>query len=356
MENNLILTQMLMEKSLIQTQLFYEISMSIGMSLDLGCMLKESLTIYLKKLNCLSCIVLKEDKNLLQPSYTPVFSIPRNPLKDKTSILALELINNHTKKDFKNFMNLLPVKGSGEIGKFYYIMNLPGFGLLVLIKGREKFDYSVIKSLKRLNRKLANACISCIYNDNMLAVNKKLGAILNGTVLAIDSIIAKKDPYTAGHGRRVTEFACAIAMKMGLSQEKIDTIRIAGLLHDIGKISVPVEILTKPGGLSEAEFSIIKTHPQTGYEILKEIDFYGPVAQIVYQHHERIDGSGYPNGLSGDDILLETKIISVADVVEAISSHRPYRPSLGIDFAIKEITDNSGKLYDSDVVNAYLAQ
>ncbi len=342
-----------MEKNLIQTQVFYEIAMSIGVSLDLKCMLKHSLTTYLKKLNCLSCIVLKEDKKETH-LYTPVFSIPRNPLKDKTCRLVLDLIYKYKEDDFKNFVSQLPVEGVHGIGRFYYIMNLPGFGLLVLIKGRKKFDFSVIQSLKRLNEKMANVCISCNYNESLLAVNKKLESTLNGTVLAIDSIIAKKDPYTAGHEKRVAKLACDIAGKMGFSQERIDIIRIAGLLHDIGKISVPSEILTKPGRLSEAEFSIIKTHPQTGYEILKVIDFYGPVAQIVLQHHEKIDGSGYPYGLSGSDILLEARIISVADVVEAISSHRPYRPSHGIDAAIKELKDNSGKLYDSDVVNAYL--
>ncbi len=352
MEKNLIQTKILMEKSLIQTQVFYEISMSIGGSLDLESMLRESLTTYLKRLNCLACIVLKPDKDSLR-SYKPVFSIPRNPLTNKTCRYVLELIYKYEKKDLENFIDLVPLTIEDGNGKFCYIMDLPGFGLLALIKGREKFDYSILQYLKRLNKKLANACISCLYNENIVNINIKLEKILNGTVLAIDSLVARKDPYTSGHEKRVSILACDIARKMGLSQKRIDSIRFAGLLHDIGKISVPSEILTKPGVLSEAEFSIIKTHSQTGYEILKEIAFDGPVAQIVLQHHERLDGTGYPNGLLGDDILLEAKIITVADVVEAISSHRPYRPSRGIDAAEKELIENSGKLYDPAVVNAY---
>ena len=175
---------------------------------------------------------------------------------------------------------------------------------------------------------------------------------LAGTIQAIARTVETRDAYTAGHQRRTTEMARAIAFEMGLSKESIDGIRMAGVIHDLGKISVPAEILSKPGKLSDSEFSLIKQHPQAGYEILKEIDFKWPVADIVLQHHERLDGSGYPYNLQKDDILLEARILGVADVVEAMASHRPYRPALGIDDAFEEITVNKGIFYDPDVVDA----
>jgi PAS domain S-box-containing protein/putative nucleotidyltransferase with HDIG domain len=183
---------------------------------------------------------------------------------------------------------------------------------------------------------------------------ERLQMTLEGTVNSLASAIEMRDPYTAGHQRRVTQLACAIAEEMGLPGEQIDGLRLAGLVHDIGKINVPAEILSKPGPLTELEFGLIKMHPQVGYDILKEIEFPWPVAQIVLQHHERMDGSGYPQGLSGEEIILEARILAVADVVEAMSSHRPYRPSRGIDEALEEISHNRGILYDPEVVDACL--
>jgi putative nucleotidyltransferase with HDIG domain len=174
------------------------------------------------------------------------------------------------------------------------------------------------------------------------------------TMEALAKIVEFRDPYTAAHQQRVTQLACAIASQMNLSEDSITAIKLAGLIHDIGKVGVPAEILCNPNRLSEAEFRIIKMHPETGYEILKSLDLPWPIARIIHQHHERIDGSGYPQGLSGEDILLEARILSVADVVEAISSHRPYRPSLGLDYALHEILKNKGRLYDADVVDACL--
>lgn len=168
------------------------------------------------------------------------------------------------------------------------------------------------------------------------------------------STVETGDPYIAGHQRRVADLARAIAKEMGLSAEPIDGIRVAGVIHDIGKISIPGEVLSKPGRLTEIEFGLIKAHPQVGYEILKAIDFPWPVAQIVLQHHERMDGSGYPSGLSSEEILLEARVLAVADVVEAISSHRPYRPALGMDKALEEISRHKGVLYDAGVVDACL--
>ncbi|MCX5835679.1 MAG: PAS domain S-box protein [Deltaproteobacteria bacterium] len=181
-------------------------------------------------------------------------------------------------------------------------------------------------------------------------MRKALGA----TVKAIALVVETRDPYTAGHQKRVVDLARAIAQEMGLSADRVDGIRMAGVIHDIGKIAVPAEILSKPTKLREVEFSLIKIHPEAGYEILKEIESPGAVDQIIFQHHERVDGSGYPQGLCGEEILLEARILAVADVVEAIASHRPYRPSLGIEKAIEEISKNKGIYYDSNVVDACL--
>jgi putative nucleotidyltransferase with HDIG domain len=166
--------------------------------------------------------------------------------------------------------------------------------------------------------------------------------------------VETRDPYTAGHQRRVADLARAIAAEMNLKSEQLDSVRMASMIHDIGKISIPSEILTKPTHLTDLEFNLIKTHSDSGYNILKDIEFPWPVANIVLQHHERMDGSGYPQGLKGSDILLEARIIAVADVVEAISSHRPYRPALGIEAALEEIEKNKGILYDNTVTDACL--
>jgi len=183
---------------------------------------------------------------------------------------------------------------------------------------------------------------------------EKLQRALEETVHALASAVEMRDPYTAGHQRRVTELVCAVAEEMGLPEEQIEGLRMAGLIHDIGKINVPAEILSKPSRLNDTEFSLIKAHSQAGYDILKTIDFPWPLAKIVLQHHERIDGSGYPTGLKGDEILLEARILGVADVVEAMSSHRPYRPARGIDKALEEISTGKGKLYDPRIVDACL--
>ena len=175
---------------------------------------------------------------------------------------------------------------------------------------------------------------------------------MGGVIQAMALTVERRDPYTAGHQRRVSDLARGLAAEIGLPENQIDGIRMAGLIHDLGKICVPAEILSKPGQLTEIEHTLIKDHPQVGFEILKEIEFPWPVAQIVLQHHERIDGSGYPAGLAGKDIIIEAKTIAVADVVEAMASHRPYRPTLGREMALEEILNNKGVLYDPDVVAA----
>lgn len=178
---------------------------------------------------------------------------------------------------------------------------------------------------------------------------------LEDTVQAIATIVEMRDPYTAGHQARVASLAAAIARQIGLSEERVHGIHLAGVVHDLGKIQTPAEILSKPGRLSEIEYRLIKIHAQAGYDILKDIEFPWPIAQMVLQHHERLDGSGYPHGLKGESILFEARILSVADVVEAISAHRPYRPGFGVEVALQEIAKQRGILYDPQVVDACLA-
>ncbi|MBI4300485.1 MAG: HD domain-containing protein [Chloroflexi bacterium] len=182
--------------------------------------------------------------------------------------------------------------------------------------------------------------------------SEKLGRLLDATSEALALTLEMRDPYTAAHQRRVTKLACAIGKELCLPETQIETIRLAGLLHDVGKIHIPAEILSKPERLSENELSIMRSHPRVGYNILKRIDYPSPVAQAVLQHHERLDGSGYPFGLSSERILLEAKVLAVADVVEAMASHRPYRPALGIERGLEEISGRSGVAYDASAVNA----
>jgi len=173
-------------------------------------------------------------------------------------------------------------------------------------------------------------------------------------IFTMAKILELRDPYTAGHQQRVARLACAIAREMGLSEEQVDGIFMAALIHDIGKIYVPAEILNRPARLNDTEMDLVKTHPNIGYDIVREIDFAQPVDRMIVQHHERIDGSGYPNGINNNDMILEARILAVADVVEAMASHRPYRPALSIDDALSEIDKYRNKLYDQRVVDACL--
>lgn len=182
----------------------------------------------------------------------------------------------------------------------------------------------------------------------------QVSSVLDGVVHAMSLSIDARDPYTAGHQKRVSDLASEIAMGMGLSEDQITGIRMAGEIHDLGKIAVPAEILSKPRKLTDVEYRLIQTHPEVGYNILRQINFPWPIAETVYQHHERFDGSGYPRGLKGEEILPEARIMAVADVVEAIASHRPYRPALGIDAAVEEIRNQRDAFYDPEVVDACL--
>ncbi len=176
--------------------------------------------------------------------------------------------------------------------------------------------------------------------------------LLMGCLNSLGKIVELRDLYTASHQRRVTRLARAIARQLSLPEDQIIAITVAGLLHDIGKICVPTAILNKSGQLTDAEFFMVKSHPEFGYDIVKDIEFEWPIADIILQHHERLDGSGYPHGLTGDQIRFETQVLSVADVVEAMAAHRPYRPSLGIEQAMSEILDKSGTEFNPEVVSA----
>ena len=237
------------------------------------------------------------------------------------------------------------------------------FGVLTLYSGyTDAFGDEEVALLEQMAGDLAFGILSQrTRHERDEAQNKikkqlsQLESNLEGTIKAMTRVVELRDPYTAGHETRVAELAVAIAKEMGLTDEQVHGIHLAGEVHDLGKIQIPAEILSMPRRLTEIEYSLIKGHPQAGYDILKDIDFPWPIAQMVLQHHERIDGSGYPQGLKGDEILLEARILCVADVVEAMSSHRPYRPGLGIDVALAEISKQRGVYYDSQVVDACLA-
>jgi putative nucleotidyltransferase with HDIG domain len=193
-----------------------------------------------------------------------------------------------------------------------------------------------------------------VQTEKLKESYRKSQIILDGIVKTLSKIVETRDPYTSGHEDQVAKIACRIAKAMNLSDEQLSLIHISATLHDIGKISVPSEILTKPSSLTNLEREIIKNHCKVANDILINIEFPYPVAEIIYQHHERIDGSGYPRGLKGDEIAIEARIIGVADVIDAMASYRPYRPALGVDAAIQEIIKYKGVTYDPEVVNACL--
>lgn len=220
-------------------------------------------------------------------------------------------------------------------------VNLEVYSSKTILENRPAVIGSILDITER---KLAEQKIKNAYNN--------LKKSLDDTIVTIAKIVELRDPYTAGHQERVAQIAVAIAKEMGLEANLIEQLRMASMIHDIGKINVPAELLSKPGKVNDLEVQLIKTHVQSGYEIVKNMNLLPDVAQIIYQHHERLDGTGYPNRLKGNEIRIEAKILSVADVVEAMSSHRPYRPARGIDVALDEISKNSGKLYDPEVCHA----
>ncbi|MBW2651113.1 MAG: PAS domain S-box protein [Deltaproteobacteria bacterium] len=266
----------------------------------------------------------------------------------KEEVIGRYFIDFVRKKDVRRFIRYFKrVRDSKETIKSFT-------GVLLSRDGEERlFNISCSPNLGPTG-KVAGA-IGTIKDITDLEKNvERLGAALQSTIDAMAVIVESKDPYTSGHQKRVMDIAVAIAEEMDLEEDKISGIRMAAMIHDIGKINIPAEILSKPGELTDIEFNMIKTHPEAGYNILKNIEFMYPVAQIVRQHHEKMDGSGYPGGLSGNDILMEARVMAVADVVEAMATHRPYRPSMGIAEALEEIRQGRDTFYDPKVVDACL--
>jgi PAS domain S-box-containing protein/putative nucleotidyltransferase with HDIG domain len=245
------------------------------------------------------------------------------------------------KKDFLSIISL-PIIHEGKV-----------MGVLdVYSDKKEAFNKESVEFLKELTTDIAIGIKSIRLEKKIKEKDKQLEKSIENIIFTMAKMSEFKDPYTAGHQKRVSQLTTAIARKMGLTEDKIESIKFASLIHDIGKFTIPGEILSKPAKLSETEFALIKEHPKTCYNIIKDVDFPWEIASIILQHHERLDGSGYPEGLKDKEILLESKILAVADVVEAMSSHRPYRVALGIDKALEEISMNKGKLYDPEAVDA----
>jgi HD-GYP domain-containing protein (c-di-GMP phosphodiesterase class II) len=226
--------------------------------------------------------------------------------------------------------------------------------IVVMSMERGAFDDEEMRLLQELANDLAYGILTLRTRAERGIATEKLRTSLEESIQAIAATVEMRDPYTAGHQQRVAQLAAAIGREMGLDEERIHGLHLAGIVHDLGKISVPAEILSKPGRLTELELGLVREHARSGHEILKGIDFPWPIARMVLEHHERLDGSGYPQGLKGDAILPESRILTVADVVEAMSSHRPYRPGLGVDRALAEIETNRGRLYDAEAADACL--
>lgn len=220
---------------------------------------------------------------------------------------------------------------------------------------KEKTKEQLVKELQKMREKvtkLEKTNIVCSQLEKELKQTyKKLQKIIESTANIITKVVETRDPYAIGHQQRVSKLTTAIAQEMKLPQNKIDGTRIASLIHDIGKVNLPTEIITKPDKLIEVEFNLVKNYPRVGYDILRKVDFPWPIAEIVLQHQEKIDGSGYPRGLKGDEIYIEARILGVANVVEAMTSYKSYRPALSIDEALTEITKNKNILFDPEVVD-----
>jgi len=223
------------------------------------------------------------------------------------------------------------------------------------MRNEEKTKDQLIKEMQKMCEKVADLEeVKLKYNQvdkKLKQTYIKLQKIIEGTANIITKVVEIRDPYSTGHQQRVSKLATVIAQEMKLPQDKIEGIKIASLVHDIGKVNLPTEIISKPSKLVEVEFNLIKNHPKVGYDILKKVDFPWPIAEIVLQHQEKIDGSGYPRGLKGDEICIEAKILGVANVVEAMSSYKSYRPALSIDEFLAEIAENKNILFDPEVVD-----
>ncbi len=277
------------------------------------------------------------------------------PLISASNLIGFMGFDNVTKAEEWKEEELSLLKISTEILGIYFEKKEIDTKLEKAYFGLEKRVHDRTRELAETNHELQvevteRKRIEIQLNDSFIKLKKAIEETINAFISAVEI----RDPYTAGHQLRVAKLSCEIANEMNLNKLQLDAIRIAAILHDIGKIYIPNEILSKPSALTETEFSVIKNHPLAGYDILKTIDFQMPIAKIVYQHHEKLDGSGYPQGLIGNEIMLEARIVNVADVVDAMISQRPYRSSQGIDDALEEIKVNAGILYDPEVVDVCL--
>ncbi len=275
----------------------------------------------------------------INPGFTRILGYTEEDIVGKTSI-ELNIWNNIA--DRKRLLEEL--RRDGTVANLEAVFRMKGGGVRYGLMSASVIDLNDLPHIISITRDITDRKESI----------EKLRRTLEATVQAMAVTVESRDPYTAGHQRRVADLARAIAAEMNLSPDRIDGIMTAAIVHDLGRICVAAEILSKPTGLTNLEFELIKTHPQAGYDILKDIEFPWPIARMILEHHERMDGSGYPGNLKGDEILMEARILAVSDVVESMGSHRPYRPTLGMDAALEEIERNRGTFYDPDVVDACL--
>lgn len=312
------------------------------------------------------CRVVKDDKELKRIPFILLTSLSNTediakglnagadyyltkPYSEDLLLFMVKSINSGSSvKEGESRLDALELKVDGRI------LNISAYPQQTL-----NFLFSTYENLLYDNTKLAQTKQALKkLNDNLEVrvkeKTKSLEKTLHGIVVALSKTVEMRDPYTSGHQLRVSQLACLIAREIGLPGDQLDGIRVMGMLHDLGKIIIPAEILSKPSKLTDYEFQFIKAHPQAGYDILKEIDFPWPVATAIVQHHERLNGSGYPLGLSDQEIIIEAQILAVADVVEAMATHRPYRPALGIDAALEEISNGRGILYAANVADAVI--
>lgn len=280
-------------------------------------------------------------------------------LKELKDFLPDLILADYLLPAYDGFTALEDHQRAGNGAPFIFVSGKMGEETAVEAMKRGATDYVLKQRLERLAPAVQRALHEVDEHSERLRAEEKLRKTLaemrkamGGVIQAFIYTVESRDPYTAGHQQRVADLARSIASMMGLGSEQIEAVRMGGSIHDLGKIQVPAEILSKPGALTPLEYEMIKRHPKTGYEILKDVDFPWDIARIVLQHHERLDGSGYPDGISGEDIEVESRVMAVADVVEAMSSHRPYRPALGIDKALEEIVSRKGVAFDADAVDA----
>jgi len=294
-------------------------------------------------------------RSLFEDSRDPVYVTTRNG-RFLTANQAMVDLFGHTRNELMALTAAELYADPGDRPRFQSSVDRVGsvkdFPVHLVAKDGRRLDCLLTSSARREGGEVAGyqGIIRDVTRERLAA--RSIETALRGTIAALGQTVEMRDSYTALHQRRVTELATRIARKIGLPDEQIECLRVAALTHDIGKLAIPAEILAKPSPLSEAEFEIVRRHPQTAYEILSPIEFPWPVADIVRQHHERLDGSGYPSGLTGDAIDPRARILAVADVVEAMSAHRPYRPTLGIERALDEIRVHRGSTLDEEAVDA----